>query len=124
MSDDFDDANSIGAQSRWMTETVTLHLIDGVESVVSDVTMSKHEFKMLCEMPELHGQALAELVQLRNENFRLRLALENAPSQAHFTILVEALAEIKATVDGQSSQPVTDIVAGCISEIAALKRPA
>lgn len=29
----------------------------------------------------------------------------------------EAMAEIKATIDGDSDQPVRDIVYGCISEI-------
>lgn len=39
----------------------------------------------------------------------------------HFNILAEALSEIKATSDGLSDQPIADIVAGCLSEIEALK---
>lgn len=38
----------------------------------------------------------------------------------HFDILAEAMAEVKATSDGLSDQPIADIVAGCIEEIAAL----
>lgn len=50
-------------------------------------------------------------------------ALQTAPQHAHFNILAEALAEIKATVDGQSARPVRDIVYGCLAEIAALAPP-
>lgn len=39
----------------------------------------------------------------------------------HFDILVEAMAEVKATSDGLSDQPIADIVQGCIDEIAALE---
>lgn len=35
------------------------------------------------------------------------------------TILAEAMAEIKATVDGNSDQSVKDIVYGCIEELKA-----
>jgi len=47
----------------------------------------------------------------------------NAPiDPRHFEILAEAMAEIKATSDGLSNQPIADIVAGCLEEIAALGR--
>lgn len=49
-----------------------------------------------------------EISQLRRE---LRVA----------SISVEAMAEIKASVDGGSEQPVKDIVYGALAEIAALK---
>lgn len=39
----------------------------------------------------------------------------------HFEILAEAMAEVKATSDGLSDQPIADIVAGCLAEIAAIK---
>jgi hypothetical protein len=32
-------------------------------------------------------------------------------------ILASAMAEIKATHEGHSNQPITDIIAGCIAEI-------
>lgn len=51
---------------------------------------------------------------------RLRSALENAPDRRHFEILAEAMAEVKATSDGLSYQPIADIVAGCLEEIDAL----
>ena len=38
----------------------------------------------------------------------------------HFDILAEAMAEVKATSDGLSDQPIADIVQGCLDEIAAL----
>lgn len=40
------------------------------------------------------------------------IALERRES-----ILVDAMSEIKATSDGQSDQPIVDIVAGCIMEL-------
>lgn len=36
-------------------------------------------------------------------------------------ILVTAISEVKATSEGKSTQPISQIVAGCISELAALK---
>lgn len=40
------------------------------------------------------------------------IALERRES-----ILVDAMSEIKATSDGQSDQPIADIVAGCLVEL-------
>jgi hypothetical protein len=40
----------------------------------------------------------------------------------HLTVLVEALSEIKATDDGHSTQPIRDIIKGCLSEISTLKK--
>lgn len=37
-------------------------------------------------------------------------------------VLAEALAEIKATSDGESTQPIADIIAGCIAEIGAMSK--
>ncbi|MDR6163536.1 hypothetical protein [Pseudomonas fluorescens] len=37
-------------------------------------------------------------------------------------VLAEAMAEVKATSDGESTQPIADIVAGCLAEIAALSK--
>lgn len=37
-------------------------------------------------------------------------------------VLAEAMAEVKATSDGHSAQPVPDIVAGCLAEIAAMNK--
>lgn len=47
-------------------------------------------------------------------------ALKYAPSQPHFDILAEAMAEVKASSDGLSDQPIAEIVQGCLDEIAAL----
>lgn len=38
-------------------------------------------------------------------------------------ILVEALAEVKATSDGHGDQPIADIVSGCLAEIEAISSP-
>lgn len=38
-------------------------------------------------------------------------------------ILVEAMAEVKATSDGNSDQPIADIVSGCLAEIATISSP-
>lgn len=37
-------------------------------------------------------------------------------------VLAEAMAEVKATSDGESTQPIADIVAGCLVEIAELSK--
>jgi len=57
---------------------------------------------------------------LEAENAGLRLAVRQSPSMRHFQILVEAMAEVKATSEGLSDQPIANIVSGCLSEIAAL----
>jgi len=38
-------------------------------------------------------------------------------------ILAEAMAEVKATSDGESDQPIADIVSGCLAEIDAISSP-
>jgi len=43
-------------------------------------------------------------------------------TQEHAQVLVEALAEIKATNDGQSTQPIGDIIAGCAHEVGELRK--
>lgn len=91
-----------------------------------------------CAVIELHGENYADItfhVSARPSPPRIealearRLALEitdlkevlnHAPDPRHFTILVEALSEIKASSDGESDQPIADIVAGCLEEILAL----
>lgn len=60
------------------------------------------------------------IISLRSENERLQAELAAAPNRAHFELLAEALAEVKATSDGDSEQPIAQIVAGCLAEIAAL----
>ena len=64
-------------------------------------------------------QTKADLI---HENNQLRAALSHTPSDRHFLILVAALAEIKATIDGHSDQPVRAIVDGCLMEIARLPK--
>lgn len=56
----------------------------------------------------------------RSEIEALKHELARRPSTRHFEILAEAMAEVKATSDGPSDQPIADIVAGCLTEIAAL----
>lgn len=43
-------------------------------------------------------------------------------TEEHAEVLMEALAEIKATHDGNSAQPIGDILDGCIAEIAQIKQ--
>ena len=63
-----------------------------------------------------------EVVGLRAENARLRMALSMAPHPKHFQVLVEAMSEVKATSDGVSTQPIATIVAWCVQEISMLPR--
>lgn len=61
-------------------------------------------------------------VLLEAELSRLRFELANSFSARHGELMAEALAEIKASVDGDSEQPVRDIVYGLIAEIEALPK--
>jgi hypothetical protein len=40
--------------------------------------------------------------------------------EAHRDLLAEAMAEVKATNDGESDQTITQIVDGCLAELSAL----
>lgn len=69
----------------------------------------------------------AENDALKAENAALKAlvaemveGLERAPRMRHFEILAEAMAEVKATNDGQSDNSITEIVDWCIAEINAL----
>jgi hypothetical protein len=57
----------------------------------------------------------AEIKRLTAENEELRRRLRVSD------ISVEAMAEVKATNDGLSDQTITEIVDGCLAEIAALR---
>lgn len=55
---------------------------------------------------------------------RMRFELSNRVSAEHEVLMAEALAEIKATVDGESDQPVRDIIYGLLAEIEKLPKRA
>lgn len=57
-------------------------------------------------------ETIAELARLQDENGRMRERF------AHHDLYVDALAEIKASVDGKSDQTVRAIIAGLLSEVA------
>lgn len=50
----------------------------------------------------------------------LEAALDRAPDGRLFDVIAEAMAEVKATSDGQSDQSIEEIVVGCLAEIGAL----
>lgn len=64
--------------------------------------------------PNVHhlDEGIEEIKSLRRKDYRDGL---------HLNILAEAMAEVKATSDGLSDQPIAAIVAGCIDEIKELK---
>jgi hypothetical protein len=65
---------------------------------------------------EAERNALAEEIE------RLRKRVKDMSSDIRIGYIhCEALAEIKATVDGKSDQPVADIISGCIAEVAAYR---
>lgn len=78
------------------------------------------------------ARANDEAATLSDDGDEAGAALTAAPASAaepvnkidprHFEILTEAMAEVKATSDGLSDQPIADIVAGCLAEIEALGR--
>lgn len=61
-----------------------------------------------------------QLILASNKHWNAKMELNRRLDPRHSDILVEALSEIKATVDGDSDQPVRDIVYGCLDEIKAL----
>jgi hypothetical protein len=64
----------------------------------------------------------AERNALAEENERLRKRVKDMSSDIRIGYIhCEALAEIKATVDGKSDQSVADIISGCIAEVAAYR---
>jgi hypothetical protein len=66
--------------------------------------------------------AEAERDALADEIERLRKRVKDMSSDIRIGYIhCEALAEIKATVDGKSDQPVADIISGCIAEVAAYR---
>lgn len=69
--------------------------------------------KILSEEFEKREAAEAEATGLRR-------VLNSRVSARHEELMAEALAEIKASVDGHSDQPVRDIVYGLIAEIDSL----
>lgn len=79
-----------------------------------------------CEGP--YRPSEAEAIQAWNNRATLTAAPASAAEPVnkidprHFEILTEAMAEVKATSDGLSDQPIADIVAGCLAEIEALGR--
>lgn len=60
---------------------------------------------------------LSAIEQIEADNERLKAHIKNRISEVHENILCEALAEIKATVDGDSNQTVKAIVYGALEEI-------
>lgn len=74
------------------------------------VAYAEGDFKKALDRAEA---AETELAQLKQQ-------LAERPGVRHFDILAEAMAEVKATSDGDSTQPIADIVAGCLAEIDAL----
>jgi hypothetical protein len=78
------------------------------------------------EMEYVRAGRIEELKAERNalaeENERLRKRVKDMSSDIRIGYIhCEALAEIKATVDGKSDQPVADIISGCIAEVAAYR---
>ena len=63
------------------------------------------------------GSCASDVLDLIAENESLRR------DARILDILVEAMAEVKATSDGNSDQPIADIVSGCLAEIAANRSP-
>ncbi|MDF1599670.1 hypothetical protein PZ895_07760 [Mesorhizobium sp. YIM 152430] len=94
------------------------HYVEGFEPVRREHRQPLYAAPLAS--PEAEARLRERVAELEAENIRMAFALKQAPSQRHFDILVEAMAEVKATSDGGSDQPIADIVAGCIAEITAL----
>jgi hypothetical protein len=67
------------------------------------------------EASALTNRAARRIEELEAQNKRLR------DQMRLYHISVEALSEIKASVDGKSDQPVADIIYGLLDEIAKTK---
>lgn len=59
--------------------------------------------------------------EMAKEIEKLRSHISNRISEPHENLLCEAMAEVKATVDGDSNQPVKDIIYGFLAELSELK---
>jgi hypothetical protein len=68
------------------------------------------------EASALTNRAARRIEELEDQNKRLRDHMKL------YHISVEALSEIKASVDGKSGQPVVDIIYGLLDEIAEVKK--
>jgi hypothetical protein len=70
---------------------------------------------------DIEGSFHRVRAQLENDSPSRPTASSAYPQDTrHFNILAEALAEVKATIDGKSDQLISDIVMGCLAEIDAL----
>jgi plasmid stabilization system protein ParE len=68
------------------------------------------------DINDTREEAHAYIEELEAQNKRLRDQMKL------YHISVEALSEIKASVDGKSDQPVVDIIYGLLDEIAKVKK--
>jgi restriction endonuclease S subunit len=68
------------------------------------------------DINDTREEARAYIEELEAQNKRLRDQMKL------YHISVEALSEIKASVDGKSDQPVVDIIYGLLDEIAKVKK--
>jgi hypothetical protein len=85
---------------------------DDLRTYTPDYLTHNDDHGLPGDMPMVPGDIVNQLIA---EVARLREALRTADLNA------QALAEIKASVDGQSDQPVRDIVYGLLDELAALQ---
>lgn len=67
-------------------------------------------------------KSAADIANPQQNDETKRLGRERDEAQAFVRLFIEALAEIKATVDGKSDQPVKDIVYRLIEEVPELRK--
>jgi CRISPR/Cas system-associated endoribonuclease Cas2 len=89
------------AYQEWSDKT------DWVQQSVQSGELGKHRADAI--------KARYDALKAENESLRKDARL--------LDILAEAMAEVKATSDGESEQPIADIVSGCLAEIAAISSP-
>jgi len=81
--------------------------------------ITAHEGTSHCRLAERDGQNIADLrAQLGAKDAEISsLRAENAALKKRDDILTAAMAEVKATDDGKSTQPINRIVQECIAEL-------
>jgi hypothetical protein len=102
-------------------------------AVMAETLAKGKTYYMLTQEPDHCAESMATIVgalwecraernALAEENERLRKRVKDMSSDIRIGYIhCEALAEIKATVDGKSDQPVADIISSCIAAVAAYR---
>ena len=99
----------------WAERTIYAQTIAALRADLKKAQeFAKHEYMSMVNHTEKMAALKAEIVRQENHIDMMK---------NHIDIMAAALAEIKATAEGHSDQPITEILDGCIDEIAKTVSP-